>query len=140
MNSYVWKEHFKFEDWRVAFEYLIPGGYMFKFDISSAYHHIDIHSSHQTFLGFSWEGKFYVFSVLPFGLTSAPFVWTKCLRSVVKFVRENGIYLVLFLDDGWGVNRSFSLTEENAKFVKDVLQNAGFLINLTRKMNTNANA
>lgn len=106
MNRYVWKEHFKFEDWSVAFEYLYPGGFMYKFDVISAYHHIDIAPSQQTFLGFSWieNGftKYYVFTVLPFGLTSAPFIWTKCLRPIVKHIRENGIFFVLFLDEGWG--------------------------------------
>jgi hypothetical protein len=67
MKRYVWKEHFKFEDWSVAFEYLYPGSFMYKFDVTSAYHHIDIAPSKQTFLGFSWTEnglkKYYVFTV-----------------------------------------------------------------------------
>jgi hypothetical protein len=104
LNNYVWKEHFKFEDWKVAFDFLLKDGFMYKFDITSAYHHIDICTSQQTFLGFSWNyngiHKYFVFTVLPFGLTSAPFIFTKCLRCIVKLARENGIRLVVFLDDG----------------------------------------
>ena len=54
LNTYLLKEHFKFEDWRIAQDFVLPGGYMFKFDITSAYHHIDIHPEFQKFLGFSW--------------------------------------------------------------------------------------
>ena len=50
MNTFVKKEHFKFEDWKVASDYLLKDGFMFKFDISSAYHHIDIATAQQTFL------------------------------------------------------------------------------------------
>ena len=49
---------------------------MFKFDLKSGYHPIHILQEHQTFLGFSWVvngvRKFFVFTVLPFGLSSAP--------------------------------------------------------------------
>ena len=40
---------------------------------------------HQTFLGFAWkfsgdtEFRYFVFTVLPFGLASAPFIFTTCL-------------------------------------------------------------
>ena len=56
---------------------------MFIFDLKSGYHHVDIHKDSQMYLGFSWgEGanrKFYMFYVLPFGLTSACYVFTKLL-------------------------------------------------------------
>ena len=73
---------------------------MFTFDLKSGYHHIDIHPDYQTYLGFAWEGKFYVFTVLPFGLSTACYVFTKVLRPVVKHVRAQGIRIVLYLDDG----------------------------------------
>ena len=55
--------------------------YMFKFDIKQGCHHIDIYKPHQKCFGYSWEveGKtcYFVFSVLPFGLTSAPLILRK---------------------------------------------------------------
>jgi hypothetical protein len=138
LNKYVWKEHFKFEDWKVAYEYLYKDGFMFKFDITSAYHHIDISTTHQCFLGFSWSENnvknYYVFTVLPFGLSPSPFIFTKCLRYIVKYIRENGVRLVLFLDDGWGVNRNYLLTLKDAEFVKSVLLQAGFVLNLQKSV------
>ena len=54
VNKHIWKEKFKFEDIRNACVYLPFDHFMFKFDLKSGYHHIDILQEHQTFLGFSW--------------------------------------------------------------------------------------
>ena len=53
VNKHIWKEKFKFEDIRNACAYLPFDHFMFKFDLKSGYHHIDILQEHQTFLGFS---------------------------------------------------------------------------------------
>ena len=42
------------KDIRNACVYLPSDHFMFKFDLKSGYHHIDILQDHQTFLGFSW--------------------------------------------------------------------------------------
>jgi len=127
-NKCIWKEKIVFEDQRVALDYFTKGGFCFKFDIEKAYHHFDICSKHQTFLGFSVDGEYYCFTVLPFGLTSSPYLFTKCLRDLVKFWRSNAIQIVLFLDDGWGTNRNKDLCAHDSYFVKDSLSKAGFSI------------
>lgn len=62
----------KFEGVKEAKQYAKKGKYMVKFDLRSGYHHINIHLQHQKYLGFSWivdgKEKYYIFSVLPFGL------------------------------------------------------------------------
>ena len=77
VNKHIWKNKIKFEDWRVALQYFDMNSFMYKFDLSSGYHHYDIAKSSQTYLGFSWEETFYVFTVLPFGLSSSPYIFTK---------------------------------------------------------------
>ena len=56
---------------------------------------MDILPPHQKFLGFSWtlagEKKWFVFSVLPFGLASTPYVFTRIQKALVKRWREHGI-------------------------------------------------
>jgi hypothetical protein len=51
------------------------------------------------------------------------------LRPLVKFWRLKGLRIVLFLDDGWGINKSFEHALCGAKFVISTLLTAGFLIN-----------
>ena len=67
--------------------YFARGADMFSFDLKSGYYHVEIFEGHQTYLGFSWKHsnssqmEFYVFTVLPCGLSSAPHVFTKILKS-----------------------------------------------------------
>ena len=80
VNEYMNKVSVKYEDnMRTALIFLRKGGYAFKFDLKSGYHHVDICPEHVTYLGFSWEDKgvpsFYMFKQLPFGLSSAPCIY-----------------------------------------------------------------
>jgi len=60
---------------------------------------IPIHSSHQHLLQFIWEGKHFRFLCLPFGLSAAPWVFTKLLKPVVGFLRQIGLHLIVYWDD-----------------------------------------
>ena len=110
VNKHVYKERIKFEDLKLMEQFLNPHEYMFKFDIKQGFHHIDIYKTHKKFPGFSWEvgGEtcYFIFTVLPFGLTSVPFIFTKVVRCLVKHWRTNLIRIACFLDDGLGVASS----------------------------------
>ena len=102
VNKHIPKAKFKMEDWRVFLQYVAQGGFMYKFDLKSGYHHIDICQSHQQFLGFKWHldgcvDRYFCFTVLPFGLSSAPYLFTKFFRPLVRHWRSLGIHLVLYL-------------------------------------------
>jgi len=75
-------------------------------------HHVEIFQPHQTFLGFSWDfqGKtrYYIFTVLPSGLSDAPYIFTKIIRPLDVWWRANGIYIVVFLDDGWSIANDYN--------------------------------
>ena len=77
---------------------------MFKFDLKSGYHHVDIYPEHQWYLGFRWDIKgapqFYVFTVLPFGLSTACYIFTKLLRPLIKHWRGKDNKAIIYLDNG----------------------------------------
>lgn len=129
VNQYVVLYKFKLEGIKEALDFVQKDGFMFKFDLSSGYHHIDLHPPMFKYFGFSWSGKFYVFTSLPFGLSSAPFIFTKILRYLVRFWREMGIYIVLYLDDGFCFADNYSDCLQASNFVKDTLVKAGFVVN-----------
>ena len=110
VNNHLIKEHITFDDWRVFEQFVPPSCYLFKFDFRKGYHHVDIFPDHQLFLGFSWDIggiDFYcVFTVLPFGLSTAPAVFTKVLRPLVSHWHQNGIEIAVYLDDGFGLGHS----------------------------------
>jgi hypothetical protein len=76
VNPFLWKEKIKFDDWKVAQEYLDIGGYMYCFDLKSGYHHIEIHEDYHKYLGFArtvyGNKQYYVFTVLPYLVCPLP--------------------------------------------------------------------
>ena len=102
---------------------------MFNIDLKSRYHHVDIAVHHRKYLGFEWEQRFYVFTVLPFGLASAPYVFTKLLRPLVKLWRSRGLKSLMYLDDGIVAVNGKESAKKASKWVKNSLISAGFVIN-----------
>jgi len=133
VNAHVLDNKIKFEDCKIAKQYVTSNSYGFVCDLKKGYHHIDIFPLHQKYLGLSWifEGKvkYFVFTVLPFGLKSSGYVFTKVLRPLVKQWRKQGIKIVMYLDDGFGLARHERECKINAQIVKSDLIKAGFVPN-----------
>jgi hypothetical protein len=114
------KEKVKFEDWKIAVQYFERDTFMFKFDLKSGCFHLDIFPQQHTYLGFMWKDKFYCFTVLVFGISTGPYIFTKCLRPMVKYWRENSVKIVLYLDDGFGMNTDEEQCIKDSNFVRQV--------------------
>ena len=76
------------EDLSVALKVMSKGYYLFKFDLKSGYHHMEIFPEHRKFLAFAWDFgdgvlEYFQFAVVPFGLSSAPYLFTKLLKPVL---------------------------------------------------------
>lgn len=76
LNQYVRKSHFKMEDIRSVKDIIQPGDYMAKLDLREAYFSVPVNHTSRKFLQFRWRNKLLQFTCLPFGLSSAPFVFT----------------------------------------------------------------
>jgi hypothetical protein len=105
---------------------------MLKFDLKSGYFHVEIHPSLNKYLAFSWkiqtDTKYFVFAMLPFGLSVAGWVFAKNLRLLVKRWRSLGFQVIVYLDDGWG-SHDPQKSVVVSSHVKNDLQKAGFIIN-----------
>lgn len=86
-------------------------------------------NKHQQYLGFSWCDKFFIFLVLPFGLSTAPYCFTKCTRSLIRHWREIGITIFIYLDDGLGFHKLKEVAQRHADTVKQDLLRSGLLAN-----------
>ena len=95
---------FRYEDPRSLSEVFQQGFYIFTFDLESGYYHIDIFGPRHRFLGFSWKfgsiSRYFTFKVLPFGLCSACYFFTKMLRPFVRRWRAMGHFSFVYIDDG----------------------------------------
>ena len=76
-------------------------------------------------MGFAWvfEGvtKYFKFTVLPFGLSVGPYIFSKVMRPLVKYWRSKAISIVVYLDDGISTAPSFSKCEEHSLLVRSDL-------------------
>ncbi|XP_065915901.1 uncharacterized protein [Dysidea avara] len=133
LNQFLRKDHFKYEDLRIATLMFEKGDFLMKFDLKSGYHHLDIIEEHQSFLGFAWDlkgvPKYFVFTVLPFGLASACYAFTKLLRPLIAYWRGQGLKVVLYLDDGIVAVKGEDQAKRVSVQIRNDLGEAGFVVN-----------
>ncbi len=127
LNQYVTHRHFKMEGLSFLKHLVQPGGWLAKIYLKDAYFTVPMHLSDQKLLQFRWLGKIYQFNFLPFGLSSAQWVFTKLLKPFVAFFRERVITLVIYLDDILILGSSKEQLTEDVGLVRSVLESVGLL-------------
>lgn len=98
-------------------------------DLKEAYFSVPIHKRHRKFLRFIFDNTTYEFCCLPFGLSIAPWVFTKLMKPVVSLLREQGQLSVIYLDDLFLIGSTFNECLENIQKTKQLLERLGFIIN-----------
>ena len=73
--------------------------WMIKLELKDTYLQVPIHQECHHLRQFQWNSQTYQFQCLPFGLTSAPRVFSKVMKPVVGTLRHMGIHLIIYLDD-----------------------------------------
>ncbi|CAC5408504.1 unnamed protein product [Mytilus coruscus] len=140
INRHLWKQSVKFEDMRIAKHYINTNSYMFKYDVHSAYHHVDIFPTHIKYLGFAWDFNgvktYFKFLVLPFGLSTACYIFTKIIRPLIKKWRGEGKQIIMYLDDGLGVHDDEKLCNQMAIQVNKDIISSGFVPKAEKSMCT----
>lgn len=129
LNKFIETSHFKIEDIRTTLKLITQNCYMATLDIKDAYHLIKIHPDSKKYLRFVWNAKLYEFNVLPFGLNTAPYVFTKISKPIVKFLRSQGFISTIYLDDLHLIGNSYEECISNIFVTKKLLFSLGFIIN-----------
>ena len=71
---------------------------------------------------------------MPFGLSAAPYIFTKLVRSLVNYWRGLGRRTVTFLDGGIGGSPEFAGCQELSRLYHSDLDSAGFFVNLQKSV------
>ena len=72
--------------------------------------------------------------MLTFGFSTAGHVFSKVLRPLVKHWRAQGYRMIVYLDDGWGIESSYDNCKKLSNIVKHDLLSAGFFINFEKSI------
>ena len=96
--------------------------------MQDAYYLVPVTKEHQKYLRFSWKGILYQYVCLPFGLSSAPRIFTKILKILIARLRAMGIRLIVYLDDILIMGTSEDEAKRHLNATIELLQSVGFLI------------
>ena len=129
LNTYLKTQTFKMESADSIRAALLPGWWTVSIDLKDAYLHVPIHPSARKFMRVVVKGRVYQFKALPFGLSPAPWLFTKIVAEVKAMVHGQGIQLHQFLDN-WLVKASnYKECNRLARIVIQLVQSLGWLVN-----------
>ena len=93
---------------------------------------IPIHERDRKFLRFSTQDRLFQFNCLPFGLSCAPWVFTKTLKPAITLLRELGVRLVVYIDDILVMAASEELARDHTQALQFLLEALGFIVHPTK--------
>ena len=136
INVFIPVQHFRMETLNVILPELRPQDWAVSLDLKDAYLHVPIHPQSRRLLGFRFQGKTYVYKVLPFGLKDSPWVFSRLVATVIAHLRLQGIRIFYYLDDWLIVAESQSVLQSHLRTTLQLVQNLGFIVNLKKSVFT----
>ena len=108
---------------------MIPGEWVSSIDLSDTYLHIPIHPNSRKYLQFCYKSQVFQFTSLPFGLATAPQVFTMIVKEVKLMTLSRGLRIHQYLDDWLIRSQSQEEAQVNTQAVVDLTQSLGWIIN-----------
>ena len=136
LNTFIQTEHFKLEEYKAVARLLSPGSFMATLDLRDAYYMIPIDEADRRFLRFQFDSELFEFTCLPFGLSTAPYVFTKIMKPVVSYWRSHGFVVVVYVDDFILMVDSYTEWYQNIEETHSLLQDLGFIIHHEKSLMT----
>lgn len=128
VNQFVVHRHFKMESLLTAKDLIQRDDWMTSIDISDAYLHLAVEQTHRKFLQFRWENQTWQFRAMPFGLSSAPRIFTKIMRCVMEHLRQKGLRCVIYLDDLLIMAKTKEEIKEHTRIALELMIELGWKI------------
>ncbi|KAM9975514.1 hypothetical protein ACTFIW_012098 [Dictyostelium discoideum] len=126
LNTYINNQSFKMEGIKNLPSMVKQGYYMVKLDIKKAYLHVLVDPQYRDLFRFVWKGSHYRWKTMPFGLSTAPRIFTMLLRPVLRMLRDINVSVIAYLDDLLIVGSTKEECLSNLKKTMDLLVKLGF--------------
>ena len=132
LNLYIQTPQFRMTNHSELANRLTPPAWMVSLDLQDAYLHIPIRKSLHRYLAFTLDNELWFFRALPFGLSPAPYLFTRILRWPLSILRSQGVQVLAYLDDWILWAKSAELLQVHVSMACDLLTKLGWLINLEK--------
>jgi ribonuclease HI len=98
-------------------------------DIKSAYSHVTVQAELRPYLAFEFEERLYRYRTVPFGLKTAPRVFTRLMRPVAQWIRQQlDTRICVYMDDVLILASSEEETRERTSRIKRLLTDLGLTL------------
>ena len=132
LNKSIVTKKFRMDTIQIVMDSLKVGEYVTSIDLKDAYFHVAIHPDDRKYLRFVVEGTPYQFQVLPFGLSTAPRVFTRVVKALISFLRKRGLKIFSYLDDWLLAHQDPEKLREHTELALVETEKAGFVINQSK--------
>ena len=99
MNSHCEAPPFKYEDINTVLSQIQQDDLMISVDLKNGFQHVLVRPADRDYLGIQWQGVYYRYRVLPFGLNASPFIFCKIVRLVATHLRTQSLRACFYMDD-----------------------------------------
>ena len=99
LNKMIKYHKFKMDPIQQVLDLVTQNCIMSSLDIRSAFNQVPVHKSHQKFMCFEWNSKFYEFQCLAQGATCSPRYFVKIKTPIMKYLQRRMVTILIYIDD-----------------------------------------
>ena len=134
LNEHIVYRHFKMDTIQTVIHLIEDNVFMASLDLQDAYYSVPIAEQYQKFLKFKWNGKLYQYLALPMGLASAPRIFTKIMKPIFSYLRQQGFISSGYIDDIFLMGETYQQCLMNVENTLKILFELGFVINTKKSV------
>jgi hypothetical protein len=132
INAHQLVAHFKLPNLKEVAALAPRGAWAAKIDLRDFFHHVELHKDHQRLCGFTWRGRTFRYTVLPFGSATSPWTAVKVFAPVLSYIRSRGVTVVAYIDDLLIIGNSLEQARAAVIIALEALSAFGYQANLSK--------
>ena len=132
VNQRLKTRRFKYTGLPEVRSMLEKNDYCVSIDLSSAFYHVLIDPRSRHLLGFQALGRCYRFRVMCFGLSAAPYVFTRLMKPILAHLHQRGIKALAYLDDWLLCAPTAALLSAHVSYTLRLMSRLGLTVNLVK--------
>ncbi|XP_074109617.1 uncharacterized protein LOC141534265 isoform X1 [Cotesia typhae] len=134
LNRYVETREFHLISHAKVPDFIQPGDWLIRVDMSQACFHIRVASSHRCFLRLLFRGELWQMTSLPFGLSAAPQAFSTVTNWVAETLRSRGLRVLVYLDDFLVACQNKNELVAQVSMMIELLEALGWQINRSKSI------